>query len=850
METARKIMNRAGKGILLASVLTCIILLARHYMPYPTGTGIRVAIYVVASLLCISGIINPLLSLAILVFAAPLLNIVPLYYTSGSTYPILIFVSTGFICGWLAHTLFFERKQTDREQELPGFAGAQWLYLFAAAVIISAGFSFFRYCPSWVWSSPELLEQWVNTKHMTREAATRFLLFEWANVMVWILLILATYNTIQRSSRRGFKVIDILVWALLFGGAGAALVAIYQGYVDIKFCANTSYYWIRLKRANGSCSDPNALGTLLGLCLSIAGMKVFYSGSWKSWWPWTQRILALVMCIVYVLGIKFSGSRSGLLAGLLTMAGIIIVVFISLDKLLRHIRTPVWVRGLVLCIGMCLCVGSFKILPWGINTFDKKITVSSKSSSLIRRLKRDIRKYRNKGGLKGVFNDPRRKRYWTYAEEMITEHPFTGVGLGAYVIELSNEAASRNAELRRIDNACNYYLHYFSELGIPGIAALGLFYGTLIAGMFLVIVRWYSLGREQQHLMITLGIPFVIFMITLIFGVHVINTEVNITWAVFLGILAAALAWTGMRPKKTAPRRRYIIVGISVGLLGLYLFAVIWNSHHRFDTERRIAACGIDGEFGWHNWERWKGVPFRHRWMGKRAVATVPRKNMTIGIPIVSNNPLITNNPQKVTFYLNGSKAREFELTKPGKWELIQLPVRYADAFQQYIEPCTALRIEVDRTWIPMEITGETDTRNLGIVVGEFRWQAPAQEMGGWYRSNLWDNTIPFRWSKEYAWRKLHISTNRFMEIPMYASNVLLRYWPLNAALYLNGHYLDTVTFNDKQWKNYRYPLPDTVKAGTNNIIEFITSRTWVPKHYGFDDKRELGVAVGDITFK
>jgi len=668
--------------------------------------------------------------------------------------------------------------------------------------------------------------------------------------MIWILLIIAAYSTIQRSTRLGFKVIDILIWSLLFGGAAAALVAIYQGYVDIKFCANTSYYWIRLKRANGSCTDPNALGTLLGLCLSIAGMKLFYSGSWKGWWPWIQRLLALSMCIVYMFGIKFSGSRSGLLAGLLTLAGVIIVGFISLDKLLRHVRTPMVVRILVLLLGISACIGSFKILPWGINTFDKKVTVTSQSSSLVRRLKRDIRKYRNKGGLKGVFNDPRRKRYWTYAEQIIKKHPFTGIGLGAYVIELSNEVAIQNTELRRIDNACNYYLHYFSELGLPGITALGLFYGTLVAGMLLVIRRWYSLDRSKQHLMITLGIPFVIFMITLIFGVHVINTEVNITWAVFLGILAAGLGWMDLRKKKMTQRRVYILAGISVIVLGLYIYAVTWNGRHSLNTERRIATCGLTGEFGWYNWERWKGVPFRHRWMGKQAVATIPRKNMILGIPIVSNNPMITNTPQRVTFYLNGTKAKEYALVNPGKWELIKIPVRYADAFQEYIEPCTAIRIEVDRTWVPLNVSGEKDTRELGIVVGEFRWHEPEKELGGWYRSNLWDETIPFRWSKEYAWRKLYVSTNRFMEIPMYASNVLLRYRPLNAALYLNGKYLDTVTFNDKQWKNYRYPLPDTIKPGTSNMIEFIISRTWVPKHYGFDDKRELGVAVGDITFK
>jgi len=229
---------------------------------------------------------------------------------------------------------------------------------------------------------------------------------------------------------------------------------------------------------------------------------------------------------------------------------------------------------------------------------------------------------------------------------------------------------------------------------------------------------------------------------------------------------------------------------------------------------------------------------------------TVPRKNLILGIPIVSNDPTISNNPQKVTFYLDGIIAKEYMLRTPGKWELISFPAPYADPFIRNIKPQVTVRITVDRTWIPLDTTGEKDVRELGIVVGEFRWREPRGMMEGWYKPEVWEGSIPYRWSTGYAWRTIVTSTNHYIEIPMYASNLLLSRWPVDAALYLNSEYLSTITFNTKRWKNYTFPLPESIKPNSTNILEIIPSRTWVPKHYGFDDKRELGIAVGEITLE
>ena len=81
-------------------------------------------------------------------------------------------------------------------------------------------------------------------------------------------------------------------------------------------------------------------------------------------------------------------------------------------------------------------------------------------------------------------------------------------------------------------------------------------------------------------------------------------------------------------------------------------------------------------------------------------------------------------------------------------------------------------------------------------------------------------------------------------KLKLRAGNPLLRYYPLSAAIYINGYYLDTVVLGDKLWRSFEYDIPDDIPLRKSNLVELIASRQWMPRHYGFADDRELGVAV------
>ena len=166
------------------------------------------------------------------------------------------------------------------------------------------------------------------------------------------------------------------------------------------------------------------------------------------------------------------------------------------------------------------------------------------------------------------------------------------------------------------------------------------------------------------------------------------------------------------------------------------------------------------------------------------------------------------------------------------------------DAANRYFEEPPAIPMgEIDMDSARASLNG------MQFFLDEWlRWLEPDSTDGGWHAPETAPDGTAFRWSSGYAWQRLPAGTNSFINIPMYASNIQLRRWPLRVAVYVNRRHLDTVTFTDKRWKNYRYPLPADVPQDADVLVEFVPSRTWVPRHYGFDDSRALGVAVGTLT--
>ncbi|MCX7847073.1 MAG: O-antigen ligase family protein [bacterium] len=836
------LLSRGARISMSIAVLAAVYGMWHFYGPLPgvVGTPLQRICYGAAGLMSLVTAIHPLSGIVLLAFCAPLLSAIPLALLEGATYPLLLFTAIAFVWGWLV-------RESVQGRELPWFRGSVWLWVFGALILISGAASFLRYNPPWQWGDAAFNQQAVNVMGMNRVDATRFVVFVCASMLTALGIIAAVSTIVQRYHERSHEVATFILWALLAGAVVSAGAAVYQAHYDLNFCANRSYYWTRLARANGFCTDPNALGTLLALSITLAALKLVFAGSLRSVRAWIQRVLALLVLGLYLIGLQYSGSRSGLLGALLGGGAALLCGGLYYGNiLLRHLRVPWLVRCACGVVVLVVCAGAIQRVPSLLRYVDSRLSPMQTSSSLVRRLKRDLRLFQQEGNVLDMLKDPRRLLYWRYAKIMWREFPISGIGLGAYVIELPNYCAAASERLFRTDNACNYYLHYAAEMGTLGLLVLGCFYGTLLLGFVRKLGAWCALSSPHKHQRIVLALGLVTFLVVLIFGVHTMAEEVNIAFAILVGLVAADHEVVVGRRRPVQPTLGTVGGAVLALVILIYAWRGVENNRGRLNGERRMATFGLVSEAGWYAWETLEGVPFRVRWTGRCAATVLRRETNILAIPMLADDPSVTSQPQVVSIYLNGRRAAEHTFTRPGVWHLLRVAVPYADPFCASLPAHVAVRIVVSRTWVPRKVTGGDDDRTLGVLVGAWRWEEPIAD-GGWHSEENAPDGTPFRWSTDYAWCVVPVNTGAFINIPMYASNILLRRWPLRVAVYLNRQHLDTIVLSDKRWKQYRYPLPADLPSWARVLVELIPSRTWVPRHYGFEDSRALGVAVGPI---
>ncbi len=70
-------------------------------------------------------------------------------------------------------------------------------------------------------------------------------------------------------------------------------------------------------------------------------------------------------------------------------------------------------------------------------------------------------------GIKSISN--KRNFFWVRAYQMGRDYPMSGVGIGAFTIELPDYNWKYDKGFDQVDFAGNYYLQLFAETGFPGL---------------------------------------------------------------------------------------------------------------------------------------------------------------------------------------------------------------------------------------------------------------------------------------------------------------------------------------------------------------------------------------------
>lgn len=286
----------------------------------------------------------------------------------------------------------------------------------------------------------------------------------------------------------------------------------------------------------------------------------------------------------------WTGLRNGFLTILFSLVAFFFIVMISSAisrKKKIAIATPIVIVFLLfLATGFAgqkrTILG--KRMAWSFSVLKEKITVSE------------------------LFTE--KLRLWKVVSFMIRDYPLTGVGVGAYIVELPNYSKLAGDTYRSTDSAENYFFQVGSELGLIGLfLILWIFYEVIKKIMSAWGRRWKEkvghsfvgiAGRDGRDRFIVAGISLGIFSLWINFLFHSYMGSyeaIYLFWLLVGLVFVMANGLEERREKESSPLSRQFKAGaLSIALL----FGAIhlWNSSHSLSLHSRREKLGLPKDFG------------------------------------------------------------------------------------------------------------------------------------------------------------------------------------------------------------------------------------------------------------
>ena len=353
-------------------------------------------------------------------------------------------------------------------------------------------------------------------------------------VVKWIEVVLIMLFTIDLARRRGIKWIVV---AVLITMVAQAAIGIYEarlrGVGPDGFRISAGVY-----RAYGTFEQPNPFGGFIGLGLPIAmALTVFFGLSIVDVGLQSLRSRHHTVSLSLRTAVKFIGC--GAVASLLGLA-----LYLSLSR-------GAWL-GAAAAVGAMIALAPRRLwIGLGLAGVAVVALIALSSAGLLPatisdRLA-DATDLLNIRDVRGVpINDANyalieRQAHWQAAVNMLTEHPWTGVGFSNY------QPAYEQYRLLNwpmpLGHAHNIYLNVAAETGLPGLTAYLSLWGTIFVVTFRTLRRAH--GFERALIIGLMGIWVHLCVHMLVDNLYVNNAHLII--GTLLGLLVALYNSTATR---------------------------------------------------------------------------------------------------------------------------------------------------------------------------------------------------------------------------------------------------------------------------------------------------------------
>lgn len=675
------------KGLLSSFIFVYSILYALFYYKYvPLIWSYQLVLIPLLLILVILILRNANWGILFFAFIFPLCNSLPYFfriYQSVPHAPVALVLFLSFFLGWLLRCLFLDQK-IDLSHPL-----YRPLILFVILVSISAVFTLLRFANFFPFTTPHFRELVLNVNGVRAGGGVMSCVFTYLNYVTGPLLFSIIYSA-KMSRRFMIKILFTLV-----ASTGISLLfAIFQNFYSLEL-GNTPFF-ISMGRLNSTFKDPNSFGLFLSAFFPILIGIFFYLK--KRW-----RLPLLFLSLMSIIVLTWTGSRSGLL-GMILAATVFALMSLKNVSIPTKKKAALW--GLVF-ISIILILSSLLYL--------------SRDTSLGERLSNDLNISMDNFSLTEIFGEGR-ILFWRVSQAMLKSLPVTGVGIGAFIIDMPNYSKTYGIVMEFTDSAENYFFQIVGELGLAGL--------ILIIWLFLEIFKQLrrinrNTATDSEHRFLVIGLTSSLVAVFVGLSFHSFIGAFDVKYLIWL-IIALICNWSReIRSSSLISNHKSRVVLL---LLILVLGSVnYWNVSHKLSIANTTITYELNQNFGLYDTEK-DTEGFNYNWTGKTVGFMLPNLKQTLVLPMKATHPGIEKYPVRVNvfsadrYFNKVDLIDDFQINHKGWIDYKVSPTQMRDKYIQ-------LLIEIDRSWQPSRFFDVTDSRNLGLSLREPWYEITTQDI-------------------------------------------------------------------------------------------------------------------------
>lgn len=579
--------------------------------------------------------------------------------------------------------------------------------LFSLLIFTSGLITFFRYANFYPFLSDSIYELKTNVYGTAAGGAIMSIVFNSLNYLSGFAFFLILLKTIK--SKAFIKKIYILIFVCTFLSLSFGM---YQRFGNPKIGNNPIS--INFGLINATFKDALSFGGYLSIIMVlILSVGLAFRG--------LTRICAFFIFTLSGYLILFTGSKTGFFSLLLSLSLFIVMVFIIIiQKNKLRIFSLKKIRAASVVLFILLITSVFLVIH-----FNEFIFKEMRKSSTIQRMT-SMSSFFKFGG--------RPDALWKMAVGMIKNYPLTGVGIGGYIIEVSNYYEIYQLPRWEPESAENYILQAGSELGFVGLfSVLWIFWEILKQ----IRRRYREISPDDPYKILLIGAiaGILAFLLNIQTHSYIGSYEIGYAFWLLVGLIYglssihkpemqcgkenASARGEPASVRKPLFTRRFKV--LAAALLIFYGAVHLWNSTHSLSLKSRSERFGIKQEFGLDKLEK-TGDGREFRWTREYGGKTLKIEKPILMLPLHASHPDIKKNPVRVKIYLVKEFFKQKKLLKEislaqSDWQAVTLSI------PEEVGNEVILLIKVSRTWNPLKTLGTPDLRNLGVAIGRIEFK-------------------------------------------------------------------------------------------------------------------------------